>query len=278
MADLYLGASILLVVCVLAYLLAAGVAARCSLRGVRLSAAVVVLLILAWEKWVDDSVLMTGLLPVSNLVIVGKWQTILIFILAALAWSAMQSRRAVRVMLVAVLLILGYWRAVHPLLAVPPPLANRWRGVVCMQTSDASCSAAAAATLLRRVGIAASEHEMAELCRTTSDGTSMHGLYRGLKLKLEGTDWDVAPFRGSVDTFLRQVEPPAIVSLGLAVEDVPHVDPRYTTDWRRATTGCLWAIRPSGWSDGRSTACACCGEAKASSSSAALPPRRRCDD
>lgn len=60
----------------------------------------------------------------------------------------------------------------------------------CRQTSGYSCSAASAAMLLHRHGIAATEREMAELCVTMNGGiagggTSASGLMRGLRLKTD---------------------------------------------------------------------------------------------
>jgi hypothetical protein len=71
---------------------------------------------------------------------------------------------------------------------------------VCRQTTDYSCGAAAAATLLSRIGLEAGEGEMAEACGTTAlTGTDEFGVCRGLRRKLAGTgrlprvvssDWD----------------------------------------------------------------------------------------
>jgi hypothetical protein len=54
----------------------------------------------------------------------------------------------------------------------------------CAQTSDDSCSAAAAAMLLHRAGIRATEQEMARLCLTRAGfGTPPLGLARGLAIR-----------------------------------------------------------------------------------------------
>ncbi len=69
----------------------------------------------------------------------------------------------------------------------------------CPQTSDYSCGAAAAATLLARLGVTADEGEMVGLCGTTAlSGTDEFGVCRGLRKKLGAgyrievvrTDWE----------------------------------------------------------------------------------------
>ena len=89
--------------------------------------------------------------------------------------------------------------ATWPLLGRTPACSERWDELgTCLQTTDYTCSPACAATLLKKYGIAATEQEMAELCLTRR-GTSWQGLYRGLKLKTAGTDWDVAGLPAAPD-------------------------------------------------------------------------------
>ncbi len=57
---------------------------------------------------------------------------------------------------------------------------------LCRQSSAFSCSAAAAAMYLHRLGVPATEAEMAEACATTRDGTTDAGIARGLRRKLPG--------------------------------------------------------------------------------------------
>lgn len=55
-----------------------------------------------------------------------------------------------------------------------------WRDGICLQSHEATCAPAAAATLLRLHGIHASERDMARACLTSSQGTLSLGTYRGL--------------------------------------------------------------------------------------------------
>jgi predicted double-glycine peptidase len=84
---------------------------------------------------------------------------------------------------------------------------DRWDDNVCLQTSQASCSPAAAATLLRAYCIDTTEQEMALLCLTSREGTSMLGLYRGLKIKTRNTAWDVYMFDSATIDDLRGAGP-----------------------------------------------------------------------
>jgi len=109
-----------------------------------------------------------------------------------------------------------------------PMLTSRWKNGVCLQSSEASCSAAAAATLLTLHGIAATEEEMAGLCLTTDAGTSLQGVYRGLRIKTAGTKWRVAPIAGGFDR-LHDEDTPALLSVGLGRWQ--SADVRYSRDW-----------------------------------------------
>ena len=69
------------------------------------------------------------------------------------------------------------------------------------------------------------------LCLTTTQGTSTHGLYRGLKLKTASTPWDVYLFSGTSIAELRRLSGPVLISVELRPED--RIDPRYqnTLGW-----------------------------------------------
>lgn len=55
-----------------------------------------------------------------------------------------------------------------------------WRDGVCLQSHEATCAPAAAATLLRLHGVHTSERVMARACLTSNQGTLSLGTYRGL--------------------------------------------------------------------------------------------------
>ena len=101
---------------------------------------------------------------------------------------------------------------------------------MCVQTTPATCSPAAAATLLRAHGIAATEAEMAALCLTRERGTAALGLYRGLKLKTAGTPWDVEVFHTD-PAGLRALVPAGPAILTVRFDPGPGIDPRYEQLW-----------------------------------------------
>ncbi|MHC4186912.1 MAG: cysteine peptidase family C39 domain-containing protein, partial [Planctomycetota bacterium] len=105
-----------------------------------------------------------------------------------------------------------------------------WDGSVCLQTSQSSCSAAAAATLLKYFGIASSEEEMAQLCLTSEWGTCLHGLYRGLSIKTEVKPIHVKVRSANLNQLQKNVTLPAILNVRLD-KAVAQRDPRYSNDW-----------------------------------------------
>jgi hypothetical protein len=82
------------------------------------------------------------------------------------------------------------------------------------QTTPHTCSAACAASLLRIHGVSATEAELAELC-LTREGTHWLGVYRGLMLKTEGTDWTVEVESYSQDSLDRTGLQPGILCLNI---------------------------------------------------------------
>ncbi|MCM2373000.1 cysteine peptidase family C39 domain-containing protein [Aporhodopirellula aestuarii] len=121
---------------------------------------------------------------------------------------------------------------VWPLLSIavrPPPAGSEVpSGPVVMQTSWATCSPAAAATLLRAEGIEASEAEMIPLCLTDSSGTPTLGLYRGVKIKAQQQGREVDIVNQTLDELLDSNDWPVLLAVGLpyGVEDR-----RYAEQW-----------------------------------------------
>jgi len=78
----------------------------------------------------------------------------------------------------------------------------------CGQTTDYSCGAAAAATMLARLGISSDEREMVFLCGTTAlTGTDEFGVCRGLRNKLAGTGSRVGIVRTDWEGLRRRALP-----------------------------------------------------------------------
>lgn len=154
-------------------------------------------------------------LPVSSLVILGNWLPIWAASFAAVVYAQRGLAEYRRASLAAIIFATGVYSALYPVLGEAPRCAVAWdKDGNCLQTTDHTCSAACAATLLGQVGIRSSEQEMADLC-LTREGTNWLGLYRGLKLKTQGTDYDVEVYSGDLDSLRKLPSGPMIVSVGL---------------------------------------------------------------
>ena len=115
-----------------------------------------------------------------------------LFTLAAKLTSRERDQRALRLMPVIVLLYLfatGRWMLAPPIATLPP---MKFSGDVCLQTTGYSCVAASLVTLLRAVGIDATETEMARLSLTEENGgtTDTRAAY-ALQCKLADRGWTV---------------------------------------------------------------------------------------
>ena len=86
----------------------------------------------------------------------------------------------------------------------------------CPQTTEYSCSAAAAVTLLAKHGIRTTEAQMAALCLTrTGLGTPSLGLYRGLSLATASSDLRPRLIHFARASDLRSAVYPCLISVGL---------------------------------------------------------------
>jgi len=91
------------------------------------------------------------------------------------------------------------------------------KGVV-RQTTDYTCGAAAAATVLTQMGVRATEREMAELCGTNAfTGTDEFGVAKGLRARLPGAR--VRVLGGDWEDLKRAPMPAAVT-----IRHVPWID------------------------------------------------------
>ncbi len=171
-----------------------------------------------------------ALLPVEDLVFWGNVMPLGAGLLAGAAWHHPSGKRwSARILLLA---LLGFadWSTWEPL--VNPgitPTDERDRDGMIRQSTEASCTAAAAANYLALAGIATDEPEMVRQCLTTAKGTSAWGLYRGLSRLARGSGHRVRLTVEPVEAFLARGGP-AMVSVKLTPE-VDARDPRYRRDW-----------------------------------------------
>ena len=197
--------------------------------GTVLAGLVVVLAILTFANTFQDSVFLARILPFSNVIVLGRWEPMLAALLAGVVWRRLTGGAWRRSATVLLLMAAAAYFTYHDLWSARPHCGDSWRGGVCVQMSPASCSAAAAATLLRAYGIDATEAEMARLCFTTDEGTTLHGLFRGLKLKTAGTPWRVEVFSRGLEGLAEMNGAPVLLQVELAVNAV--VDPNYEQHW-----------------------------------------------
>jgi hypothetical protein len=231
MNDIYLGIAIIL-----------GGAALLIFAGIRLNArlskhvalATVVLIMAALAAYVyflRESALLGRLLPFSNLIVIGNWLPLFGGLLAGVVFNRIPGGRVRRWFYVTLLMLACTYTLIAPLLGSRPLGSDYWtRDRIAIQTSDSSCSAACAATLLNTIGIRTSESEMIDLCLTRNNGTMWYGLYRGLKLKTAGTGYDVELIKGKVDDLKNgTLQGPLILSVRLDLK--PGIDERYQKKW-----------------------------------------------
>lgn len=162
-----------------------------------------------------NSPLLVALLPFSSAVILGNWLVPGGGFLAGILMSSRSIHPLRRGFLACSLLLLCVYSLISPLLGTAPRCANvEFERILEFQTTETTCSAACAAGLLRLHGIAATEREMADLCLTRR-GTHWLGVYRGLKLKTAGTEWDVVAERLTIPEILSAGHTPGVLSLSL---------------------------------------------------------------
>ena len=229
MIDIYMGIAVIITLAVGLFFAGLRIARRASRRGSTLLALLAVGLVFLIAYLRRDSLFLAKILPLSNLVVLGDWLPLPVAFLAGLAWELVPGRTWRKASLIAPFVLLTLYAAYGWLFQGTPASQDYWSDGVCIQTSESSCSAACAATLLRAHGIQTTEAEMAALCFTRESGTTMAGLYCGLKLKTRGTPWKVEVFFCDVDELRTGGYMPAILKVGVGRGGAP--DPKYERDW-----------------------------------------------
>ncbi|MFO1095535.1 MAG: hypothetical protein U0992_19865 [Planctomycetaceae bacterium] len=232
MTDIYCGMSLMLMLAAACF-----VWTRRAVRGLPLLACdllglFIVAAICAHIRWLWDDIRLAQWLPYSNLIVISNWYVPLAGVLAGLAWRRIEQSPPRRWAAVLMLLGASLYATIQPVWGVPPHCEAVWeqtsRGRCFYQTTQSTCSAAAAATMLSQYGIPADEQEMAELCLTRT-GTTWKGLFRGLVLKTAATQWNVEAFRSESGDSLKDAEGPLVLCARLPGD---HPDARaYQREW-----------------------------------------------
>ncbi len=197
-------------------------------RRLQVAAVCTVGLLIVFVYVLRGGALVVMLIPCASVVVLGEWLPPLAGVLAGMAWRLVPDPWWRKATGVVPLVAVSIYSAYSPLLGAPPRCADVWVGTVCRQTTQSTCSAAAAATLLKACGIETTEAEMAGLCLSRPTGTFLHGLYRGLTIRSRNTGLKAEVASLSIDE-LRALERPVILTVML--EPGADVDPRYQSQW-----------------------------------------------
>ncbi|QEG00643.1 hypothetical protein Mal15_47140 [Stieleria maiorica] len=170
------------------------------------------------------------LVPSSAAIIYTNLSAIFAALAAGWAWRVPDTPAWRRGLLVAALGVGSMMAITWSLLSIavrPPPAGgDEWDNGVALQTSWATCSPAAAATLFRAEGIEVSEAELIPLCLTDASGTPTLGLYRGIKKIADRNARDVVLVDGASDDLIADDDWPVLLAVELpyGVDDRRYVD------------------------------------------------------
>ncbi|MHC4757790.1 MAG: cysteine peptidase family C39 domain-containing protein [Planctomycetota bacterium] len=229
-ADIWIALAVMIIISILFFLFSCRIARRLSKTSVFIFAAVTTLCIVLFAKFLLDSRWILVLLPFQASVIYGNFLGPLSAILIGIIWQDKKIPRWRRILVMVTIAALAFRLSFRILTVEPPNCLNVWAGSVCLQTSQSSCSAASAATLLQHYRIKSSEEEMTRLCLTSDWGTCLHGLYRGLRIKTDDEPFQVKVKSADLNQMQKDVLLPAILNVRLDKE-VAERDPRYSNDW-----------------------------------------------
>jgi hypothetical protein len=229
-ADVYLAIALSQLIFIGLITTGATLARRMSRAGAAVVLLVGVGALLVHALLLLDNVIAARWLPVSSLIVLGNLSVPVVGLLIGVGMRQLPRPWWRRAILLVPLAGLCLYKAYSPVFASPPQTFNRWQGAVCMQTSDSTCAAAATATLLAYHHILATESQMAQHCFTSPAGTTMHGIYRGLKIMTRGTPLRVRPITGDRETLRAALQDgPVLISVGLRRGQ--QADPRYASLW-----------------------------------------------
>ena len=230
MLDLWLALAIMTGVSIVIFFCVCRLCREISRWARRIFASLVIAAIIVFSLWLIDSRWILQILPLQAAIIYGNFLIPLSAMAAAVLWEMRRKSAWRRIIFMVPLVILAYGYSLVQMLAPTPPAGDKWSQGVYLQTRQSSCAAAAAATLLAYHGIGSSEREMARLCLTSDRGTFLHGLYRGLCIKIKNQPLSVVVRGGNFDDLLSEANLPVLVYVKLTPE-IDQKDPRYARDW-----------------------------------------------
>lgn len=229
MTDLYIGMGILAVVSQLVLMATVWLTRNITKREATAVGVVVALLMLCYLRFIWRSSVLADYLPYSSIVVLSNWFPPAAAFLAGITWTHGYGSKLRRVLFGGILFGTSCWSVASPIVGKPPICENIWdEHSVCRQTSQYTCTPAAAAMLLTWHGIPAEESEMAELCLTRK-GTTWQGLFRGLTIKTRDQPFHVKVVECEWDELPTKLTGPAILSVGIdPSKPYPEI---YTKHW-----------------------------------------------
>jgi len=215
MLDLMLSLAGMMILCVLAAISGANLQKQAGRKTVILAQLLAAAGMAGYMACIWDRPLLIQLLPFSAAIILGNWLPVLGAFFAGICFRTEQIVKIRKVLLVSTLSGLCFYSLTSPLLGEAPifePSAEQEERIFGFQTTTQTCSAASAAGLLRLHGIPATEEELSQLCLTRR-GTHWLGVFRGLKIKTAGTEWDVVVEEVAPERLTKSTNPLGVLTL-----------------------------------------------------------------
>lgn len=184
----------------------------------------VAVMLLIHAMYLLDNLRLARWLPLADCMFYTNLSIPLSALVMALAWPVLRLPTWRKLAVLLFVVFLGLERSYAPIVGRRPAMkAAAWNGSVCQQTTLSTCVPAACATLLGKVGIPATEQELAGLCFTAESGSSCLAAYRGLKIKTAGTGYDAVAFVGSAAEVRRQGFVGGVISMDLDTGSKPLI-------------------------------------------------------
>jgi len=230
MIDIQIAISIMVSVCSLLFWLSNLLYNKLSKTGRAAFSIGVIGLILLHVFVLADSIWWAKILPVKAVIVYSNLSIPLCGILCGIIWANKKVHEFRRILAITLLFLLAFTPTTKQIPIGQRQFHDVWNNDICIQTSQTSCVPAAAATLLKDFGIETNEQEMAKLSLTRSDGTSLFGLFRALKIKTQDSLYKIILGKASLEKLRTDIPLPVILIVGLD-EDTKEKDPRYSEKW-----------------------------------------------
>ncbi len=164
--------------------------------------------------------ILAQLLPESGLIVLANWLPIWGSFFVGIYLASDRINVVRKATLASIAVMFCFYSVIAPTLGESPVCKSATNHFLQHQTTPYTCSAACAVSLLHLHDIDATESELSELCLTRR-GTHWMGLYRGLKLKTAGTDWDVVVEPLNMTVVRSRFDSPCVLSLQLDISGFP---------------------------------------------------------